>query len=259
MYSFDNTKQQTSRWKKSKKAILCALAGTFLLTGLAVSQVPETIALAATRDFGGYHHRDSHWGYESNNWNYADRRDVSPETIAQNLADCFDLDKQSILNYNQQGWKLYDLREAAFLSFASQKPFADVLNMKTASNDWYDVSESLGLTREQFYAAREKLMVKRLSANLQIDASEIQDLLQKGYHPRDIAIANQLAAKADKKTSQVLSMKKINNRWSDVAKDLGISVDDYRAALDDMRSCPGFDGPGRHDNYRGQHFRDSRY
>lgn len=248
-----NTFKNTNHWKKTKKAVLCTLAGTFLLTGLAITQVPETIALAATRDYGGYHHRDPHWGPGPGDWRFADRPDIFLEDIAQDLADTFDLDKQAILNYNQQGWKMHDLREAAFLSFASQKPLADVLNMKTASNGWPDVNEALGLTREQHFNAREKLMVKRLSVNLNIDFSEIEALLQKGYHPRDIAIANQLAVKTGKKINQVLSMKKINNRWFDVATDLGLSADDYRAALYEMRPCPEFDGPGGYDHPRRGH------
>lgn len=64
-----------------------------------------------------------------------------------------------------------------------------------------------------------------------LDKAKVQDLLKDGYRPHDIIGAGVLANKSGKNVNSVLNMKKINNRWSDVAKSLGVDWDTVKKEI----------------------------
>lgn len=240
-----NEKNTSKRF--GKKALAIALAGAFIASGIFTAQFAPVVH-GAERDASQYH-RNASPRFE---------RTWSADEEAQRIADEFGIDRQELLNYNAQGWHFRDLHRAAFIAYAGQKPLTDVLNAKTASNRWYDVEQTLGITAEQCDAARDRLFSRTMAANLKADEADIQAFLKKGYHPRDIAMAYTLAEKADKSSKAVLGMKKINNYWSDVAQALGISESDYRQSSFDADHCFG-GGPrsgfGHYGGPRGYHHR----
>lgn len=233
MYSFKNeqiktkvdgfkAKAQLIKTKiVAKKLIILAVTGAFVLTGLGATQIPQSVALAATQNF---HQQDRHYN-----------RDANPERMAENIQEVFGIEKQVILDYNAKGWRFRDLHEAAFIAYASQKTFSDVLNAKTVTNSWRDVSESFGLTKEQRRSVERMMMSNRMATHLEISASTVKNLLDAGYHPRDIAMAATLSKKSNKSMDAVLGMKKINNSWYDVATSLGLSDTTYNQCRDDAR------------------------
>ena len=113
-----------------------------------------------------------------------------------------------------------DIEIAAMLSKISKKPFKDVLGMKT---DWFAVMKKLGITREKYDEAFKELTIKSLADDAEIDEAVIKSLLERHYQPRDIIIAGKLAKASGKNIQEVLDMKKINQRWRDVARDLKVS------------------------------------
>ena len=70
-------------------------------------------------------------------------------------------------------------------------------------------------------------------------------LLREGYHPRDVRAAGILGKAANKSARDILAMKKINNGWDDVAKELGLDAKVLREAFRPnwMMGGPGM-GPG---------------
>ena len=110
-----------------------------------------------------------------------------------------------------------DIDYAAMLSRISKKSFKDVLAMKT---DWSDVMKKLGITPEKYKSAVEEIEIEEVSKEAGIDTATVKSLLEKHYHPRDIIIAGKLAKASGKNIQEVLDMKKINQRWRDVAEDL---------------------------------------
>lgn len=227
-------KLQTFKSKTlAKKAIVLALAGAFIVTGIGITQLPQSVALAATQKSEQTDQRQTHY--------------FNPEIMAQNIQDSFGIDKQVILDYNKQGWKMHDLNKAAFLAYASEKPISDILNAKTMTNDWKDVGQSFGVTREKMHTVMQTIMSKKLATKLEVNSDVISSYLSQGYHPRDIAMAVTLSKHTDKTTDEVINMKKINNRWSDVATALGISDEDYKQYQDSIRQClPGNHAMGMH-------------
>lgn len=241
-------RQENTTKKYGKKALVAALAGAFLATGIFAAQLaPVAYGAEAERDSAQYRLAGPRF-----------ERTWSADEEAQRIADEFGLDRQQLLDYNTQGWHFRDLHRAAFIAYAGQKPLSDVLNAKTASNRWYDVERALGVTPEQCDDARDRLFSRYLASGLQANEKDIQSFLKDGYHPRDIAIAYTLAEKAGKSAKSVLGMKKINNYWSDVAEALGISEADYRQSRFDADHCFG-GGPrggfGHYGGPRGYHHR----
>lgn len=236
MKQIKDTWKATGTYSKAtlKKAVAIAAAGAFVAFGIGMAQLPQSVALAATQN-GTRADRDYRW-------------DFSPEQAAESMQEAFGVDKQAILDYNQKGWRFRDLDRASFIAFVSQKPLGEVLDAKTVTNTWRDVSDSFGITPEQYRAARGKLMSAQMARDLQIDQSTIEQLLKDGYHPRDIETAALLSKEAGKSFNDVLTMKKINNTWFDVASSLGLSEQSF---YDCMNS--GRDGYYGYGHYRGDH------
>jgi len=69
---------------------------------------------------------------------------------------------------------------------------------------------------------------ERISKFAKIDKAKAKELIDKGYHHRDITMAAYLAEKSGKSVDSVLQMKKINNRWIDVAKSLNVEFNPPR-------------------------------
>ncbi|WP_337470885.1 hypothetical protein [Mitsuokella jalaludinii] len=120
------------------------------------------------------------------------------------------------------------------LAKISGKSFEDVLALKTDDKDWRTIGRSLGVTREKVASVRCEMTAKDLSQDGNVDETTAMNLLQAGYEPWDISWAAALAKAADKDIQSVLDLKKINNRWSDVAEQLGV----------DRRALQKFRGPG---------------
>lgn len=129
--------------------------------------------------------------------------------------------EKDLLNAVQKKEKSFeDIEIAAMLSKISKKSFNDVLAMKT---DWSDVMKKLGVTREKYDAAFEELTIQSLADDAEISEDLIKTLLSQHYYPRDIVIAGKLAKASGKNIQDVLDMKKINQRWVDVARELKVS------------------------------------
>ncbi len=151
-----------------------------------------------------------------------ERQQVNPEKIAQHLSATLGIDQATILHYNANGMNFKDIGQAAFLANASSKSLDDVISHKTTDNNWKDVATAMGISKEEIHVARQNMIANGLNKKTGLDKQITLDLLNQGYHPQDIAIASKLATNTNKPINEVLSMKKINNRWSDVANTLGV-------------------------------------
>lgn len=128
------------------------------------------------------------------------------------------------------------------------------------------VSQSVQV-QEQHYS----FVAKRIAEYGNLEEAVALQLLKDGYRGRDIEMAGRLAKASGKDVQAVLAMKKINNRWYDVADALGVAWDDIRAQGGPQDLCgrgrafhghggprhgwqndgPGMQGAG---GYRGYHY-----
>lgn len=213
--------------RMTKKMLAGVVAGAILLTG------GLTYVQAAQND-----------GMGQNRMERAGRPgrhqppQMNKEEAAQRIADTFRVSKDEVLSALNANGDFRDIGQAAMLAKISGKSFQDVLGMKTKDNHWPDVQKSLGITRDQMRAEMNGLAAERIAARGNVDLETAKALLKDGYEVRDIEAAGTLAKASGKSVQSVLGMKKINNRWTDVAKSLGVDA----KVLREGRPGPG--GPG---------------
>jgi hypothetical protein len=213
----------------SKKTISAMVAGTFIIAGAANPFIVQ--AAEAEKTPSAYHQKQV-------------TRQLDPKKASKRISDTFGIDQSIIMNYNNQGMSFRDIGRAAFLAKAGNTSIDNVISQKTADNNWKDVAESLGITKEQIRAAHQDLTANQLNQKTGMDKKSALNLLNDGYHPRDIAMANQLAKTTQKPIKYMLSLKKINNTWLDVAKKLGVDTETFK------KDCKAM-GYGRH--HKGPH------
>lgn len=142
---------------------------------------------------------------------------------AKHISEWSGVAEKDILDSVKSGRMYNDVEFAALLSKISKKSFKDVLAMKT---DWFGVMKKLGITREKYESAVEELEIKEMSKEAGVDEATVKSLLEKHYHPRDIVIAGKIAKASGKNIQEILDMKKINQRWRDIADELKIDRKD---------------------------------
>lgn len=161
---------------------------------------------------------------------------VSTDEVAQHIAASFGVDEKQVKSALDDKRDFRDIGRAAMLAKISGKSFADVMALKTDDKDWRDIESSLGVTREKVRQLRIEMTAKDLSRDGVIDEEGALKLLKDGYEPWDISCASILAEAAGKDIQSVLDLKKINNRWGNVADQLGV----------DRKELKKFHGPGPH-------------
>jgi hypothetical protein len=199
----------------SKKALASLIAGTFIMAG-AVSpftvQAADIEAPPAMQDKGGPG---------------CQRQGHNPQEMAQHLADDFGIDQATVLQYSEKGMNFRDIGQAAMLANASGQSLDTVISHKTYLNSWKDVADKLGVTKEQMKTAHQNIIANSLNKKSGVNKQTAINLLQQGYHPRDIGMASELAKNTGKTLGDILAMKKINNTWLDVATILGVNQDTF--------------------------------
>jgi len=205
----------------AKKTIAAIAIGAFILAGIAVPYIAQADRADDQRPAFGQRH-------------------VDPDKAASRLSETYGIDKSAVLKYLNDGVPMRNLNRAAFLAQASGKSLDDVLALKTADNSWKDVAKTLNITKEQFKATRNTLLSNRLNAKLGLDKQATFALFDQGYLPRDVAMAGLLAQNTGKSMDDILALKKINNRWSDVATTLGVDHDTLKQDIQQLRQAfPG--------------------
>ncbi len=177
-------------------------------------------------------------------------RQMDTADMAKRIAEEFGVSESQVQTAIEDKKDFRDIGQAAMLAKLSGKSFADVMAMKTDDADWRDIGAKLGVTHDQVLAERDEMTARRISQQGNVDQDTVVALLKDGYHPQDIDMAGRLAKAADKDVRKVLSYKKINNTWSDVAKQLGVDESAVRPQtgnrgphrMDDDGHYPGIMG-----------------
>ena len=142
--------------------------------------------------------------------------------IARRIAEEFGVDEGEVRAALDARRDFRDIGQAAMLAKISGRSFQDVLAMKTS---WFDVAKSLGVTREQMQGAVQEHIAAQIARRGGTDKALVLSLLADGYRAWDVAFAARLARASGKDVQDVLAMKKINNRWMDVARELKVGKD----------------------------------
>ena len=153
---------------------------------------------------------------------------MSADEAAKRIHETFGTDEKEVKEAVTEGRDFRDIGQAAMLAKISEKSFQDVLAMKTEGKNWQEVAKSLGVTREQVGEQMRLMQAMHIGQKGDVDKDTALSLLKNGYEPRDIERAGILAKTAGKDIQSVLDMKKINNKWTDIAAQLGVNPNIFR-------------------------------
>ncbi len=201
-------------------------------------------SVAGAHPAGGYdgapmgHHRMG-----QGNWRMSD------EDAAARAAEMFGVDQAEVSAYLAENPRAFrEIFPCSMLARTSGRSFSEVMALHDELGDWHAVGDSLGVTREMIHETMGQLMASRLAdEKTNLTQDEARALLRDGYHPRDVRAAGILGKAAQKNARDVLALKKINNGWDDVAKELGLDASVLREAFRPgwMMGGPGMGmGPG---------------
>jgi len=224
------------------------LFGTYQMEASAAEQVQEQQAQMRFR-----HHGEAGSRYDEHRRQRQERQ-FDADKMATELSAAFDVSKDEVLAAINDKKDMRDIGHAAVLAKASGKSFADVLAMRADGKNWRAVTESLGLSREDIRKAHDNAAATVLESKVGVERATASRLLADGYRVQDVSMAGILAKESGKDIDTVLSMRKINNTWRDVAASLGISEDAMRSAMRDVMSGFGMHfGPGEDGHWHGHH------
>ncbi len=221
----------------NKKLIMAMAAGGVLLGASLFGLTGE--AAEAQGHHGGPPMGQHHMG--PGPWRMNDK------DAAARAAEMFGVDEAEVSAYLAENPRAFrDIFPCSMLARTSGHSFAEVMAIYEEQGDWRAVGESLGVTREMIHETMGELMAARLADDkTNLTPGEARELLREGYHPRDVRAAGILGKAANKSAIDILAMKKINNGWDDVAKELGLDAAVLREAFRPgwMMGGPGM-GPG---------------
>lgn len=156
----------------------------------------------------------------------APMREVEPEEAAERIAEAFGVDKDEVQKAIEANRDFRDIGRAAMLASVCGKSFADVLAYKTDDVTWRGVEKQLGVTQEQLHKGYCAIEARHLAEQDGVDRETALKLIEDGYESFDIRAAAVLAKASGEDIQSVLDRKRINNRWSDVARELGVNARD---------------------------------
>ena len=209
----------------NKKRIAAMMVGGLLLGASFFGGVGQ----AAPDGYGGPmgHRQESHEHMGQGPWRMNDGE------AAKRAAEMFGVDEAEVAAYLAENPRAFrEVFPCSMLARTSGHTFAEVMAIYEEQGDWRAVGDSLGVTREMIHETMGELMAARLAdEKTNLTPEEARALLREGYNPRDVRAAGVLGKAAGKDARDILAMKKINNGWDDVAKELGLDASVLREAF----------------------------
>lgn len=141
------------------------------------------------------------------------------DALAKDIAQQYGVNQTEVRTALGEDRLMDDIYYAAMLAKISGKSFANVLSMKA---DWFDVMKKLNITPEQWKNVLRDMTAEDIASRSYLDKETVKKLMDEHYSPRDIRTAGRLAHAAKKDVRSVLNMKRINQHWFDVAKELKV-------------------------------------
>ena len=147
--------------------------------------------------------------------------DFSKENVAKRLSERFGVSESEVLAAFENKVHPRDIDHAALLSKLTGKSFSEILSMHST---WRDVEKKLGVTEDQMREIQMQVYIESIAEDSYTNAETVKSLIDDGYNPHDIMIAGYIANQSGNSIRYVLSRRKINNHWSDVAKEFGVNA-----------------------------------
>lgn len=219
-------KKQLFQHKKFTSAVLTTLVAVSFSATTAMAS-PQECPPCPPSDcpYASNDNRPHHWRDDSH------YRSIDRERSVASIVATYGIDKETVLKYYNDGWHPRAIEQGCLIADLSGQSLDTIMEAKAQGLSWHEVAASVNVSNENIANARFKSYAKDFAARHDMNEYTARRLLEDGYHPDDIAIANAIAKKADRPIYKVLSLRKINNTWQDVAQEVGLSPRDARDIL----------------------------
>ena len=154
--------------------------------------------------------------------------EMNADEAAKHVAETFGVEQSEVKKAIEDKEDFRDIGQAAMYAKITGKSFKDVLALHKDQKDWREIGKSLGVTHAQIREAMLEMRAMHIGQKGLLAQDKALALLKNGYQSKDIMMAAVLAKESGKDVQAVLDMKKINNRWSDVADQLGVDKSKLR-------------------------------
>jgi len=220
-YKFKKREGMVTKMKSfTKKILVGIISGALIFTGgigtykAFAAENPEQMPQYSQHRMG--HHN------LKNNHRMPKMSDEQIAEISKKIAEHYGIDEKEVKEAFKNRTNPRDINHAAILAKLSGKSFSSVLAMKT---DWKEIGEKLGVKPAQVREFMRKDRIAFMTKESSLDDKVVDELMKDGYNPHDIVIAGKIAKESNKNVKDVLTKKKINNRWRDVAEEFGVEFD----------------------------------
>lgn len=147
------------------------------------------------------------------------------------IVDTYGIDEETVLKYYNEGWHPRAIEQGCLIADLSGQSLDTIMETKAKGLSWHEVAASVNVSQDNIANARFKSFAKDFAVRHDMNEFTARRLLEDGYHPEDIAAANAIAKRSDTPIYKVLSLRKINNTWQDVAQEVGLSPHEARDIL----------------------------
>lgn len=131
--------------------------------------------------------------------------------------------------YDEIGFN--DLETFCMYAYFAKKPLVKVITMRDKYT-WEGLKLALGLTPQKFRDRAIEYQADRLLKRMDIKRSVTIKYMRRGFPMHHVNTAALLALKCGRDIETVLLMKKPNNRWNEVAIQLGLTLQDSEEIKD---------------------------
>ena len=204
-----------------KKMLSGIIAGAVLLGGGLGTMSAQAAVSAQNRD------ARPHFAKQGERMQHP-RVEMNADEAAKHVAETFGVSEKEVKQAIEDKQDFRDIGQAAMLAKITGKSFKDVMTLHKDQGDWREIGKSLGVTPEQVGETMLEMRAMHIGQKGLIAQDKALALLKNGYQDRDIMMAAVLAKESGKDIQAVLDMKKINNRWGDVADQLGVDKSKLR-------------------------------
>ena len=152
------------------------------------------------------------------------RKPMERDKAIATLYNNFQYDKADLGKYLDSGMSYMELKNICLHAYAAQEPLGEVVKLRS-KYVWPRVKFLLGLTPEKFAERELDYKADRLERLFGINKNVGMKYLKMGFAAHQIKRASFLAAKCDKSLYDILLMKTRQQKWGDIAEQLGLPRD----------------------------------
>lgn len=163
------------------------------------------------------------------------KRPGIPE-LALMLHNDYGVDTEELTGWLKGGLHYKDLRRLGIYAYTTGLPMREVVAMSRLYGKDESLRKALGLTESAIREGMISFQADRLWKRMDIPREDTIRFMHMGFGMHQINTAALLSRKSGKSTYDIMLMRRKDNKWIDVAKELGLSEEDMKEIQTKIRT-----------------------